>query len=296
MADALATTIVFRGDGDEVHRIPVTYKRFPDGDIHCEVPELDRLSGKSLTVLHSLYPYQNRQLMRLTLLLDLLRAVEPSSLEVFIPYLPYSRQDKRHHPGEALGSETVCRLLTYFGCQKLITIDCHFIKQAGLTKYGDLVIQNFTATPFLLDAVTSHLGHSDYDVISPDEGASYMAKVAGGQHMYKRRHDNHVSSSSAYRSIKKIDGGHIHLSSKVIVILDDMISTGSTIINAIKELQKYAPKNIVVATTHGFFLNDCLTAIQKLTDGCIYTDTISQPDALEVTERIFNDYYESVGA
>ena len=102
---------------------PVMFSSFPDGDIHCVVENVGDCKGKSVLLFHRLYPNQNSRIVQLMLTLDVLREHGAKDVSVFVPYLPYSRQDKRYIPGEAISADALCRMLKNAGCKTIYTLD-----------------------------------------------------------------------------------------------------------------------------------------------------------------------------
>ena len=247
-------------------------KKFPDGELYTRIP-VD-CKGKEVLLLHRCYPEQNENLMKLFILLDAIKLQSPSALRCFIPYLPYARMDKAVKEGEAISADTVCKLIKSLGCNELITVDCHFIKQgAGIFERAGLKIRNLTAS----DALLAHIHKSSPNAlaISPDQGASYMAK--GGESIKKVRGEYGEMGGATYRKVAemKVD---FEAKGKDLVIIDDMVSTGSTMIKAVKVLKEAGAKKISCATTHGLFLSGALEKLKESGAGeIVATDSIHSP-------------------
>lgn len=260
----------------------VESRSFPDGEIYTRIPLACK--GQDVLVLHRCYPQPNEGFIQLFLILDAVRQQSPKSLRIFIPYLPYARMDKSVKEGEAISADTICRLLNHLGCTELITLDCHFIKTgAGIHERAGLKIRNITATDALLKQLKAKSPHAL--VISPDQGASYMAK--GGEAMKKVRADYDKGSNSAYRKIEKLEA-NFDAKGRDVIIIDDMVSTGSTMIRAVKVLKEAGAKKIFCATTHGLFLNDALQQLKEAgAEGVICTNSIKSAAAkIDVAELL----------
>ncbi len=247
-------------------------KKFPDGEFYARIPT--DCKGKEVLLLHRCYPEQNENLMKLFILLDAIKSQSPSSLRCFIPYLPYARMDKAVKQGEAISADTVCKTLKSLGCNELITVDCHFIKQgAGIFERAGLKIRNLTASGALL----AHIRKSSPNAlaISPDQGAAYMAK--GGESIKKVRGEYGEMGGATYRKVAemKVD---FEAKGKDLVIIDDMVSTGSTMIKAVNVLKVAGAKKISCATTHGLFLSGALEKLREAGAGeIVATDSIHSP-------------------
>ncbi len=258
-------------------------KQFPDGDTYTRIPQIEKYNGEDVILLHRLYPEQNTKLMELMFLLEALRGAK--SIVLIAPYLPYSRQDKLFKNGEVKSAEIVCSLLRKRGIGKLITFDCHFLKKEGEFEYGGLKIRNISLNKEIAEHAKEYLGE-EFEVISPDEGANYLVREFGGESMKKVRGE-YKEGGEAYRIIEKMEfSGDVK--GKNVLIMDDMISTGSTMFKAIENLQKAGAGKILCAATHGFFLKDSLERLRKT--GVFVSDTIpskvSEVSIKEIIEKI----------
>lgn len=247
----------------------VEMKRFPDGDNYVCLPEF---SGKMAVIYHRLYPDQDSALVQAFLMLDTLKRKNIRATLVS-PYLPYARQDKTFKNGEALSSEAICQLLSAAGAGRLVTIDCHFMKKEGDFSYGGLKITNLSAKNLLVEHAKKLVG--DIEAISPDMGASYLVAEFGGKSMKKTR-GKYEKTGAAYRKIEKIEMD-FDVSGKNILILDDMISTGGTMIKAVENVKKGGAKKVLCAATHGFFLKGSLGRLKAICDYIFVTDSIPSP-------------------
>lgn len=272
-------------------KYPVMFSSFPDGDIHAIVERVADCKNQSVLLFHRLYPNQNSRLIQLLFTIDVMREHGAKDINVFIPYLPYSRQDKRYIPGEAISADAVCRMLSKAGVSKLYVLDCHFMKGPGEQKRGGLTIINLSVGDQLISAYKKASGTSKFDVVGPDAGSSYLTVNHGGKNMKKVRgeyKDLKAEGSDSYRDIQTLLDDHIDHSHENVLIIDDMISTGSTIIKATEQLKAKGIKNVACATTHAFFLRGSYTILSETLDMMLYTDSIEQPNAVVRVEDIFD--------
>lgn len=258
----------------------VEAKEFPDGDTYVRVPDANSLSGKDVRVYHRLYPNQNTSLIQALYIARALKGAK--SIELVAPYIPYSRQDKLWLEGEIKSAEVVMELLKFAGYSKVITFDCHFLKKEGEFEYGGMKIRNISLSGKLIGHAKNRLGEN-FEIIGPDAGANYMS---GGKSMKKVRGE-YGSGNIVYRDIEKMEID-FDVSGKNILIIDDMISTGSTMVKAIENLRKNGAGKIALAATHGFFLKDSLKKLGQLSD-YIFTSNTIQTGASEV------DFMDSLG-
>lgn len=260
----------------------IEFKTFPDGDSYVRIPDVRK---EDSILFHRLYPEQNTAIFQAILMLDTLKKAGAPTILVS-PYLPYSRQDKTFKDGEALSAEIVCNLLSDAGARKLITIDCHFLKKEGTFNYGKLEIENISANRLLIEYAKSIAG--EVEVISPDAGAKYLVEGVGGKSMEKKRGE-YQEGEEAYRKIESIERD-FEVKGKNILILDDMISTGGTMIRAVENVKKGGAEKVYCAATHGFFLKESLKKLKEVSDGVFVTDSIPS-DASEVSIKPLIEKY-----
>ena len=241
-------------------------KEFPDGDSYVRLPRAKSLVGKDVLVYHRLYPNQNTALIQAIMIAEALKGAR--KIELLAPYIPYSRQDKTWLDGEVKSAEIVMKLLCSAGYSRVTTFDCHFLKKEGEFEYGGMKIRNVSLSGPLIEHAKKRLGPG-LEVISPDAGANYMS---GGKGMKKVRGD-YGKGNIVYRDIEKMEIG-FDVSGKDILVIDDMISTGSTMVKAIENLRKNGAGKIGLAATHGFFLKDSLKRLGQLSDCIFVSNTI----------------------
>jgi ribose-phosphate pyrophosphokinase len=251
--------------------------KFPDGDSHVRIPSLSACRGQNVVIYHRLYPNQNDCLIELLLMLDAVKHEEAKSITVVSPYLPYARQDKQTVNGEIASSHVICNLLASSGCGKLVTFDAHFLNEEGEVKYGDLNILNVCLSKELIAHAKQSLGGQPFEVIGPDAGAAYLVKTAGGKNLKKVR-KAYADNKIAYRHIETMEGD-FDVRDKNILLLDDMISTGSTMIKALEKMKEPGAKRVICAATHGLFLYNCLDLMRKHTDIIFASDSILTPQS-----------------
>jgi len=247
---------------------------FPDGDSHVHIPHLNDLSGKEVALFHRLYPHQNHSLMELFLILDALKGVG-AKVTVVAPYLPYARQHKTVLEGEVASANVVCKMLNMMGCGKLVTFDCHFLDAEGDSEYKGLKIYNISMSKALVAHAKQVFNGEGFEIIGPDQGANYLVKQHGGQSMKKVR-QKYKDNTISYRNIEKLEGMP-DVKGKNVLILDDMISTGSTMIKAIEKLKEGGAKGLACAATHGLFLHDSLQRLTALCETVFVSNSIASP-------------------
>ena len=265
----------------DLYEANIEVRKFPDGDCYVRLLSPEKGSGEAF-LFHCLYPKQDEALVQAVLMLGAVKELGYSPTLVS-PYLPYSRQDKVFKEGEAKSAELVCAMLKDAGAKKLVTFDCHFLKKAGTFEYGGLKIENLTMNEELVKAAGEKFG-GEFEVMGPDMGARYLVEAFGGKSMEKVRGE-YREGGEAYREIKemKVEGD---LRGKDVLILDDMISTGSTMVKAAERLRAEGAGKIIFAATHGFFLKDSLSTLSELGE-VIVSDSIPSPaSSVSIKEKL----------
>ncbi|MCE9548830.1 ribose-phosphate diphosphokinase [Candidatus Nomurabacteria bacterium] len=229
----------------------VVIKHFPDSESYILIPQIKSLKNKPITIYHSLYPEPDKRIFELLLILSRVKK-ETKNISLFVPYLPYARQDRECKTGEAVSADVLCVLLKNFGVKKLTTYDCHFLPCPGNFKRSGLNIENKSAGKELVKYAKKYFGKNKFLVISPDEGASYFTENAQGHALKKtRKREEHGLETEVH----KIEG-EVDVEGKNICILDDIIATGGTIVKAVEHLKARGAKRIIVGATHGVFAKD----------------------------------------
>jgi len=241
-------------------------KSFPDGETYVKI--LSKVVGSECAVVNSIR--SNNDLAEMMLTLDALRDLGATQVHAVMPYLAYMRQDKRFTDGEALSAKTVLRILEELS-DSLTTVNCHFLNAGGEAVYNHVRFMNLDAVPLLVN----HLGRKvDRPiVIAPDKGSVGYAKEAA--HIMDCEFNN--------LSKKRISGTEVVIKSKDldvkdldVVILDDIISTGGTIVEAVKVIRGWRPASINVGCVHGLFLKG-IESFKGVVDRLVSTDTVENP-------------------
>ena len=239
---------IFTPYASDFGRPNVIIKQFPDTESYVKV----RKMAKKMRIYHRLYPNPEKRIFELLLILS---KVKGRYVEIFIPYFPYARQDRENKPGEAKSADVLCGLLKNHGVKKLITYDCHFLPRPGNFKRNGLNIENRSAGKLLLEYAREYFGQEKFTVISPDQGSSYFIKNREGHSLKKTRKASKTKEAGIHADVHKIEG-EVDVQGRNICILDDIISTGGTIVHATKHLKARGAKRIIVGATHGVFAGE----------------------------------------
>ncbi|MGD0249845.1 MAG: ribose-phosphate diphosphokinase [Thermoplasmata archaeon] len=241
-------------------------KRFPDGEMYVRVG--GRLEGDDVVIVQSTRTDQD--LVELLLLEDAVREAGARKTFVVVPYFGYARQDRRFFPGEPVSARALCRHVE-LDADLVVTVDLH----------SSQTLSQFSKPAFEasgIPAIARLLRERPVDIlVSPDKGGTDRV----------RRMAQLLDKPWFALEKKRIDSEHVELSlpanvpgpieAKHTVIIDDVISTGGTIVEAAKLLKKHGVGAISAACTHGLFLRDAFERIKAVTDEVYSTDTLSNP-------------------
>ena len=237
---------------------------FPDGECYTRI-DAEKLDD-DVVIVQTTSP--DSKLIERLLLQDAVRRLGAKSITLVIPYFGYARQDRVFKPGEPESAKVMCQHLD-MNCDRVITVDIH--KEAVLN-YFNHPHKDLKAAPVIAEYFK---GKGIDMVLSPDIGAAGRAKMVGEvmgvpyDHLEKTR----LSGTDVRIAPAKAD-----VKGKKVLIVDDMISTGGTIIAAAYALREAGAAGISVACTHGVFVNN---AIEKFTgsslDALLSCNTLNNP-------------------
>lgn len=216
--------------------------RFSDGEIMLEL--LENVRGRDVFVLQSTSYPTNDSLMEVMVMVDALRRSSAGRITAAIPYLGYSRQDRRPRSARvAITAKVVANMLTSVGVNRLLTMDLHSDQIQG---FFDIPVDNIYATPILLEDLAKQ-NHENLVVVSPDVGGVVRARAAAKQLnadlaiIDKRRPKANVAK--VMNIIGEVEG-------RTCVIMDDMVDTANTLCEAAAALKKQGALKVVAYATH----------------------------------------------
>lgn len=263
--------------------VPLDFKRFPDGEVYIRID--GDIQDEHVAVVQSTFP-TDPHLIELFLLLDTIKDLNASKIIAIVPYLAYARQDKRFRPGEAISIKTIIRLIENIGVDELYTINIH--EEAILSEFK-MSIVNLSA----MSAIGAYLKKYDLKepyIVSPDQGAEFLAKEvaetlrADVSCCFKKR--DHITGEIETEAVK------LDVKGRDTVIVDDIISTGGTIVNAAKMLKAQGARRVFVGATHALLIQNARTRImQAQVEEIIGTDTVlNEVSKISVAPLIANAF------
>lgn len=238
-----------------------TYKRFPDDEFYIRL--LDNITGHDVLIVQTAYP--DPKIIELLLMQEAVHDAGAKKITVVMPYFGYSRQDKKFEEGEAISARAIAQHISiHADC--VITVDPH----------KEHILNFFSVPAYSCSAVRSLAKylmekHVDF-VLAPDKGAKERAKNAasliGCEYDYLEK--TRIDGTTVKITPKNLDAHGKH-----VAIIDDIISTGGTMAQSIRELKKQGAKSVVVSCTHGLFIGGAKEKLRSADcDEIISTDTI----------------------
>jgi ribose-phosphate pyrophosphokinase len=256
----------------------VRLTRFPDTETHVQIGETVR--GKDVFLIQSAAPPVNERLMELFILLDAFRRASVARLTAVVPYLAYSRQEKKSTGREPISARLVADLLGHAGADRVLSIDLH---TPAIQGFFEVAMDHLSAIPLLAgELLRPEL--RDAVIVAPDVGRAKLAE------RFARLLDLPLAIVHKRRrptgdvEVRGIVGD---VRDRIPIVIDDIIATGGTVAAAVEALiASGARGEIVVAATHGLFAGD---AARRLAHPAIreilVTDTLEPPPKL-ATARV----------
>ncbi len=237
--------------------VPVAFKVFPDGESYVRLE--GNVQGENVVIVQTTCPpAQDGRLFQLAFMADAAKRGGAVKVTAVVPYLAYARQDKMFLAGEGISVETVARMLKAAGIDELLTVNIHSEEALGQFPFPAKTV---SAIPLLAQYFVQR-GFKGAFALSPDKGAMYIARqaqaVLGGDagHLDKQR--------DRYTGQTKQTAEGLNVKGQTVIIFDDIISTGGTIVGAAKILREQGAKHVFCACVHGLLIGD---AEKRILDG-----------------------------
>jgi len=228
--------------------------RFSEGEIRVKINE--NVRGKDVFIVQPTCPPSNDNLMELLIMIDALRRASAKRITAVIPYFGYARQDRKDQPRVPITAKLVANLLTIAGADRILTMDLHAGQIQG---FFDIPVDHLFSVGVFVDYF-SKMNIKDLVAVSPDVGSIKMARA------YAKRVSSGLAIIDKRRvSPEKAEAMHImgEVEGKNVIIVDDMIATGSSLIEAVEALKKAKAKAIYAAITHGILSGPAIQRIDQ---------------------------------
>lgn len=248
-----------------------TVGRFTNNEIMVKIDE--NVRGTDVFVIQPTCHPVNDSLMELLIMIDALSRSSANTITAVIPYYGYAKQEKKTSGREPITAKLVANLLTVASADRIITVDLH---APAIQGFFDIPVDNLFALPVMV----AHARKRGWDgantvVVSPDAGGVARARAfaekihASLAIIFKRRPRPDVSE--VIELVGDVKG-------KTAIIIDDMISTGGTLVGAVNALLERGAVRVCAIATHGILAGDAVNVIQKSDiEEIAITDTIPVP-------------------
>ena len=253
-------------------------KTFSDGEIQIEIDE--NVRSKDVFLIQSTCEPVNNNLVELLLMLDAFKRSSASRITAVIPYYGYARQDKKVAPRVPISAKLVADMLEVAGANRVITMDLHAGQIQG---FFNIPVDNLFAAPVILEYIKSHF-ENNLVIVSPDAGGAERARAFA-----KRLHadlavvDKRRDAPNKARAMAVIGD----VTGKIAIILDDMVDTAGTLIEAASAIIKNGGKEVHACCAHAVLSGP---SVERITDSklksLLVTDTIPLSEKAKVCDKI----------
>ena len=254
-------------------------RKFADGEIYIEINE--NIRGNSIFLIQSVSSPANDNLMELLLSIDALKRSSAKNITAVIPYFGYARQDRKVVPRTSISAKLVSNLIAKAGADRVVTVDLHSGQIQG---FFDIPVDNLFATPIFARHIKKKLKKNNIICVAPDVGGTARARALGkllnvDLAIVDKRRPAHGKSE-----VMNVIG---NVKNKTCILVDDIIDSGGTIVNAASELKKRGAKDVHVYVTHGVLSGNAVEKIKKSSiKNLVVTDTIDNSMKVKKAKNI----------
>tara|TARA_X000000950_G_scaffold105619_1_gene133066 strand:- start:1570 stop:2502 length:933 start_codon:yes stop_codon:yes gene_type:complete len=242
-------------------------RKFADGEIYVELNE--NIRGNSIFIIQSISSPANDNLMELLLCIDALKRSSAKNITAVIPYFGYARQDRKVVPRTSISAKLVSNLITKAGADRVVTVDLHAGQIQG---FFDIPVDNLFSTPIFARHAKKKIKSKKIICVAPDVGGTERARAlakllnVGLAIVDKRR------PKPGQSQVMNVIGD---VTDQTCIIVDDIIDSGGTIVNAAKALKARGAKEVYVYITHGVLTGEAVKKIKNsVIKSLVITDTI----------------------
>ena len=256
-----------------------TVTKFSDGEIMVHIHE--NVRGTDVFVLQPTCMPVNHHIMEILLMVDALKRASARRITAVIPYYGYARQDRKVQPRVPISAKLVADLITAAGTNRVLTMDLHAAQIQG---FFNIPVDNLYASPVLLDYVQKKYDAKDLVIVSPDAGgverARSFAKMLQCSIAIIDKRRKAANISEIMNVIGEVQG-------KDTIILDDMVDTGGTTIQAAEALKEQGAKRVIAACTHAVLSGNAIEKVNNsVLEELIVTNTIPLDSKREQCKKL----------
>lgn len=255
---------------------PIRVRTFPNGEVLARIPNADSVRNQSILVYFPTYPDTNNKLQLLFQSLEVLNDYGANEINLVIPYLSYSRQDKRFLNGECISLKLLLKILYTLNVTRLFTANPHNA-DAVKSFSNDIEIVILDLFKDLLNKVIDIIRNQDVLLVAPDYGRCDEVRVLGDQfgldHIcLKKKRDRYTGKVEVYIEDESL------VRHKSLLVIDDEISTGGTISKASELLTNVTSADIYACAIHLLLIGNAVDRMMASGVKAIFgTNTIDNP-------------------
>lgn len=246
------------------------FKRFPDGESYISFG--NSVENKDVVIVQTTSPPQNENLVQLLLMVDNAKDMKAKSITAVVPYFAYARQDKRFRVGEAFSVKTVVTLLETCGVKRVITVNSH---NPAVLKTLRLPIDDLSAIPLLAE----HFEKKGFNnAFSVSLGKKGMDTAIEADKVLKGGCDYINTQRDRVTGVVTLEKKTLPVKDRDVIIFDDIISSGGTMIKAVKWVKEQGVRSVYVACVHFLPIGDAKNKIfESGANGIVSTDSVPSP-------------------
>ena len=254
-------------------------RRFADGEIYIEINE--NIRGNSVFVIQSTSNPANDNLMELLLVIDALKRSSAKNVTAVIPYFGYARQDRKVAPRTSISAKVVANLITNAGASRVVTVDLHAGQIQG---FFDMPVDNLFTTPLFAKYIKKKFSNRKLVCVSPDVGGVQRTRGLATRIKADLAIIDKRRPAPGKSQVMNIIG---NVKNKTCIIVDDIIDSGGTIVNAIEALKKSGANEVYVFITHAVLSGDAVKKIKNSKIKKLFiTDTIDNSNKIKNNNKI----------
>ena len=254
-------------------------KSFADGEVYVEINE--NIRGNSVFVIQSTSTPANDNLMELLLCIDALRRSSAKNITAVIPYFGYARQDRKVVPRTSISAKLVSNLITNAGASRIVTVDLHSGQIQG---FFDIPVDNLFTTPLFARYIKKNLKNKNLICVSPDVGGVQRTRGLATKIDVDLAIIDKRRLQPGKSQVMRIIG---NVQNKECIIVDDIIDSGGTIVNAVDALIREGAKSVYVFVTHAVLSGEAINKIKKSKiSKLIITDSIDNAKKIKNVSKI----------
>jgi len=240
---------------------------FSDGEVRVKIKH--NVRGNDIFVIQPVCSPSNDNLMELLVMIDALKRASAARITAVVPYFGYARQDRKDQPRVPISAKLVANLITVSGANRVLTMDLHAGQIQG---FFDIPLDHLLAVKIFVEHIKKDIDCSNLIVVSPDVGGikmarSYAKKLGVPLAIVDKRRIS-AEKTEAMNILGEVEG-------KDVCIVDDIVATAGSLVEAIEALKKKGAREVYAAITHPVLSGPAIDRLKNSSVNKLFvTDTI----------------------